>query len=203
MEKEEAPAKSLIAKLAEVMASLKHVPKRGRNDFHKYDYATEADIADAVREGLASRGIMMIPSVQSVTWREVEVKSGKQAIATLTVLYRFTDGTQDLEFVMVGEGQDSGDKAIYKAMTGATKYALLKFFLMSTGDDPEKDDEKKDAPKKAKESPPVTGLGEADLNEVMSAAKKGGAGFPVYSAGGLDAIARLGDLAASRRKDQP
>jgi hypothetical protein len=30
-----------------------------------------------------------------------------------------------------------GDKGIYKAITGANKYALLKPFLLETGDDPE------------------------------------------------------------------
>ena len=45
------PEPNLVQKLAGVMADVKHVPKNGRNDFHKYDYATEADIADAVRDG--------------------------------------------------------------------------------------------------------------------------------------------------------
>ena len=38
---------------------------------------------------------------------------------------------------VAGEGADVGDKAPYKAMTGALKYALLQSFLLSTGDDPE------------------------------------------------------------------
>src|SRR5262249_31856915 len=42
-----------------------------------------------------------------------------------------------------GEGLDGGDKAPYKAMTGALKYALLQSFLLATGDDPE--DERADS----------------------------------------------------------
>lgn len=38
-----------------------------------------------------------------------------------------------------GYGDDAGDKGIYKALTGAVKYALMKQFLVSTGDDPEGD----------------------------------------------------------------
>ena len=38
-----------------------------------------------------------------------------------------------------GEGLDAGDKAPYKAMTGALKYALLQSFLLPTGDDPEEE----------------------------------------------------------------
>jgi hypothetical protein len=37
---------------------------------------------------------------------------------------------------VAGEGADAGDKAPYKAMTGALKY-VLQSFLLSTGDDPE------------------------------------------------------------------
>ena len=32
---------------------------------------------------------------------------------------------------MAGEGADAGDKAPYKAMTGALKYALLQSFLLA------------------------------------------------------------------------
>lgn len=41
--------------------------------------------------------------------------------------------------VITGEGIDKGDKAGYKAYTGALKYYLANTFLVATGDDPEKD----------------------------------------------------------------
>ncbi|HYE89524.1 MAG TPA: ERF family protein [Terriglobales bacterium] len=130
-----APPKSLVTKLAEVMAEVERVAKRGRNDFHKYDYVTEADIAAAVREHMAARHLMMIPSVESLAWRA----DGK--IATLGVKFTIYDGDtgEMLPFLVYGEGQDSGDKATYKAMTGANKYALLKLFQIPTGDDPERE----------------------------------------------------------------
>ncbi len=45
-------------------------------------------------------------------------------------------------FSGAGAGNDRnkngvGDKGTYKAITGATKYALMKTFLLETGDDPE------------------------------------------------------------------
>ena len=144
----------LVAKLAWVMAGIKHVPKRGHNSFHGYDYATEADIADAVREGLAEQGVMIVPSVDKLEWREVETKNGKASIATLHVRFTVTDGPEKIEFLMIGEGLDSGDKAVYKAMTGAQKYMLLKLFLISTGDDPEADDKAEPAPKRNAEPQP-------------------------------------------------
>jgi hypothetical protein len=154
---------NLIQKLAGVMADVKHVPKNGRNSFHNYNYATEADIADAVRDGMAQRGVMLIPSVERCDWRTVKGKNGDQSIATLTVKFRATDGKDSIDFTVMGEGQDSGDKATYKAMTGATKYALLKLFLIPTGDDPERDEEEekpkrqsapRPAPQPSASSPP-------------------------------------------------
>ena len=43
------------------------------------------------------------------------------------------------ETVITGEGIDKGDKAGYKAYTGALKYYLANTFMVATGDDPEKD----------------------------------------------------------------
>lgn len=134
---------SLIRKLAEVMGTVGHVPKSGRNTFHNYDYATEADIVAAVRTGMSERALMLIPNVQKTEWTVVDrAKGGKDRLCTLTVRYTLHDGDsgETLEFDVVGEGQDAGDKATYKAFTGATKYALLKLFLIPTGDDPERDE---------------------------------------------------------------
>lgn len=38
---------------------------------------------------------------------------------------------------MWGQGVDSGDKGIYKAITGANKYFIYKLLNLPTGDDPE------------------------------------------------------------------
>lgn len=43
------------------------------------------------------------------------------------------------ETIITGEGMDKGDKAGYKAYTGALKYFLADTFMVATGDDPEKE----------------------------------------------------------------
>jgi ERF superfamily len=133
------PVKNLIQKAAAVMAVVQHVPKNGRNQFHNYSYATEADITECVRAEMANQGLMLIPSVQKVEWEKFETKNGRDRLCTLTLEFTLTDGIESRSFVVLGEGQDRGDKATYKAMTGGLKYALLKLFLIPTGDDPEKD----------------------------------------------------------------
>lgn len=131
--------RSLVRKLAEVMGEIERVPKSGHNSFHNYDFATEADIVAAVRTGMAKRHLMLIPSVQHKEFQAIATKNGNDRLCTLTVRFTIVDGDSgESEFFdVIGEGQDRGDKATYKAMTGATKYALLKLFLIPTGDDPE------------------------------------------------------------------
>jgi hypothetical protein len=136
--------KTLAAKLAEIMNEVESVPKRGRNDFHKYDYATEADIAGAIRGGLARRSIMLLPSVTA--WKDETRTSGERndkskTITTVDMVFSFIDGDtkERLDLPWVGRGEDSSDKGIYKALTGALKFFLMKAFLIPTGDDPEHD----------------------------------------------------------------
>ena len=134
--------KSLVMKLAEVMQEVKYVQKRGHNKFHNYKYATESDVAEKVREELAARHVIMIPNVVSQSSREHTNAKGKtEYIATITMEFRFMDGEtgEEISFHSVGEGQDSGDKAVYKAITGAQKYTLMRAFMIPTGDDPEAD----------------------------------------------------------------
>lgn len=149
--------RKLVKKLAEVMAIIKYIQKTGHNKFHNYRYVTEADVAERVREELSSRHIMLIPNVVDHQWREhTTAKGSREYITTLKMEFTFHDGEtgETITFNMVGEGQDSGDKGSYKAMTGAEKYALMKAFLIPTGDDPEAD-EGTDAKNSSKPPAPI------------------------------------------------
>jgi len=124
-----APA-HLAAKLAGVMAQVARVAKRGYNDFHRYSYGTEADITAAVRQALADARVFAFPTVRDVR-RESTLNS-------LWMDFTFVDGDTGESWTVSFPGQGD-DKGVYKAMTGALKYCLLKTFLIPTGDDPEGD----------------------------------------------------------------
>jgi hypothetical protein len=119
-----------------VMKEVGYVQKAGHNDFQNYKYATEADAIKAIRPAMLNHGLCMIPSVESVNQDEY-------GNTNVIMLYRIFDEEGNfLAFRAAGSGNDRnskgvGDKGIYKALTGASKYALLKTFLMETGDDPE------------------------------------------------------------------
>lgn len=138
----DAPPSRLAAKLAEVMGSINRIAKDGYNDFHKYAYATESSIVAAVRGLLAEQRVAITPSIGGYEIREIGNGDKKKLLFILKVSFTVRDGDSDETFVLdwLGTGEDSGDKALYKAMTGAEKYLLLKMFLIPTGDDPEATD---------------------------------------------------------------
>lgn len=143
--KEEQPKIGLVAKLAEVMGLMRNVPKEGFNKAQGYRFVREDDVARMASALLAERKVWIHQSVDSSELIDLyKTQSGMtMRMATVVMSFRFIDGetgetTEHQTFV--GTGADTGDKGIYKAMTGAEKYFLMKSFLISTGDDPEGDE---------------------------------------------------------------
>lgn len=125
------------------MKEVKYIQKTGYNSFHGYKYATEADVNEKVREELAKQNVIMLPSMVGHEMRPHINRSGATEYITLVDMeFKFVDGDTGEAFTvnMSGEGQDAGDKGIYKAIAGAQKYALMKVFMIPTGDDPEADE---------------------------------------------------------------
>ena len=139
------PEKTLIKKLARIMSKVERVAKNGENSFQHYKYAMEADLVDAIRPLLAAENIVVLPTlVESSRYQHTNAKENSVFITDVKVKWTFEDGDsgETRELVFPGCGQDSGDKGIYKALTGSEKYMLMKTFLIATGDDPEKDEGK-------------------------------------------------------------
>lgn len=130
----------LAAKIAKVMEAVGYVAKTGTNSAQGYKFVQASAVADKVREQLSKLNVSMTPTQIDVI-SEGTTPSGKQSLLTLRFTWTLTDGDsgETLSFQSVGTGADSGDKAAYKAATGALKYALLTGFLIPTGDDPEAD----------------------------------------------------------------
>jgi hypothetical protein len=129
--------KSLAKKLADIMAEVGHVPKRGHNAYHHYDYVRASDILDAVREKMAKAGIAVIPSILSASTEA----QGDGKLTSLWLEYTLIDSEtgETVKASMPGQGWDKGDKGVYKAITGSMKYFVTALFMVSSGDDPEAD----------------------------------------------------------------
>ena len=135
---------TLAARILKVIADVGPVEKDGFNTFSKYHYVTETGVLNAVRDACVKYGLCIVPDVVEVERYDVLTGSGKAAEAT-RVIVEFTlinadDNADSLKVRFPGYAQDTSDKSVYKAMTGATKYFFLKTFLIgSADDDPEND----------------------------------------------------------------
>ena len=133
------PRLNLRQKLAEVRRRIGYVQKRGHNERFNYSYVTAADIAGTMGDLLAELGVVVIPKLEDISYESVAGRGEPTRIARVVMAYTFADVDSGEQIVVkvAGQGLDPGDKAPYKAMTGALKYALLQCFLLATGDDPE------------------------------------------------------------------
>lgn len=158
------PAKAtLFGKMAVVMSAVKRVPKNGWNSFHKYNYPTETDLLEAVREILAEAGLAFFPTIleSERVLHEIHDKydKAKNKFKWFTrIKMEFTLGCTDtgetIKGVFHGEGQDDDDKGLYKAYTNTLKYFLRQTFLIPTGDVQPDDDGR---PMDAEYAPPSQG----------------------------------------------
>lgn len=119
--------------IVNVYKEVGYVQKDGKIAFGntKYNFAGEAAFIRAIRPAMVDNNLFMSPS-------KYEILSTVNGL--VTVYAEFTLTHKDGETIVVtsiGQGKDSGDKAIPKALTGALKYALRQLFLIETGDDPD------------------------------------------------------------------
>ena len=134
--------KNLAKKLLNVMDACSHVLKNGENSFHHYKYATSADVLEKVNAALVENGLCSIAVPEILDVVEVtNLKGNIERLATvkMDILLIDKDSGETVTLTGIGSGQDGGDKAVMKAQTAAIKYAYMLSLAISTGDDPEED----------------------------------------------------------------
>lgn len=137
------PAKSLAEALARIYADGgRYVQKTGQMQGGpaRYSYAKEGDFIAAIRPLMETHGVTIRPvRYEVLTNEEFTRKSGGSAYRVVVLAtFEFLHSSGDKATAQaIGEGQDNGDKAFNKAMTGAMKYVLRQSFCTETGDDPD------------------------------------------------------------------
>lgn len=143
--------KELAKKLVLAVKAIDAVEKRGKNEKQGYAYVRATDVASTVREVLAEQGIAFTyDCIDTERWEKVTNSGGTLFFVQLKIAVTFTeqDSGDSVTVGAIGWGMDSGDKAIYKAMTGALKYALRMNFLIPDELDPENDSDHPTEPRK-------------------------------------------------------
>lgn len=135
-----------------ITADLQTVAKNLTVDTGKnksYKAVSERDILDAVKPLETKHGVYSYPSARRVLESQVlESENEYQGKTTkrttfyerIETVYRFCNidnPTDYIDMTTFAEGIDSQDKGSGKAMTYADKYALMKAYKISTGDDPD------------------------------------------------------------------
>lgn len=129
--------------------------KGGKNDFDNYKYFSEAQYKELFTELFFESGLELKFNELSYETFENQGKQSNGRMPKLEfVLFDIDTGFYETTTI-TGEAIDKGDKAGYKAYTGALKYYLADTFMVATGDDPEKEspEEKMNTKTERKASP--------------------------------------------------
>lgn len=104
-----------------------------------YKAVTHDAVTGMVRAALIEHGVIIVPSVQGAMFHPKEPEA-KQRLYEATYQVEFINMDQPEERITINvnaHALDNGDKAPGKAMSYATKYAILKIFNIETGEDEE------------------------------------------------------------------
>lgn len=120
--------------LNRVMKDVRGVGKKGRNTQQNYSFRGIDDVLNAAGPAFREHGIVTIPMLQSVAYRDVKTTTGKAAReVTVEVRYEFYGPRGDfVPAVVPGESLDSGDKGVAKAMSVAYRIALIQVLALPT-----------------------------------------------------------------------
>lgn len=188
----------LIPALVEARKAMLPAGKGGMNDYDNYGYAREEDWHAATMPALLENGLVLLFStvVVSDAIERPTKKGGVEYNRTVHGVARLLHSSGEwIQVGCSGEGQDRGDKAIYKAITGMKKYGYATILALPTSDDPEKHrdkDEHDAAPTPKPPASPPKGNGPTAQPSPAAGAK---APPPVEEAieavGSLDNLPRL------------
>lgn len=143
---------NIYQKMAAITAELRTVGKNLMVETGKgkgYKAVSERDIIDAVKPLEEKHGVYSYPCARKVlesqTLESESTYNGNTTKKTtfftrIETTYRFVnvdDPGEFIETVTFAEGIDTQDKGSGKAMTYGDKYALMKAYKISTGDDPD------------------------------------------------------------------
>jgi len=126
--------KNIYQRILAVMESVNYIQKSDKKVNNQYSFASHDEVSRVLHPELVKHSIVVVPSIAG--WKQ----DGNRTEVDVDVAFVNADKPED-RFVVrtLGFGVDSQDKGPGKAVSYATKYAMLKTFVLETGDDPERD----------------------------------------------------------------
>jgi hypothetical protein len=126
--------KQIYTLIPKVMADIGAIGKDRKNEKQGYKFRGIDDVYNAANGALSKHGVFCVPEVLEET-RTERTNSNGTLLFYIAIKVKYTffapDGSS-IEAVVVSEGFDSGDKATFKSLSGAQKYAFLQIFCIPT-----------------------------------------------------------------------
>lgn len=126
-----------------IMKAVGIVGKNKKNETQKFMYRGVDDVMNALHPALVDNCVFIVPTI--IEYRREErktVKGGNLIYSICKISYRFcADDGSSIEVIAPGEGMDSGDKSINKAMAAAYKYACSQLLCIPTDEIKDSDSE--------------------------------------------------------------
>jgi len=149
--------KSIQEAMLAIYDEVGYVQKQ-KGQYLNYTFASEKEFIKALRPSMIEHGVFMFVGKMDQL-NQTEYTTGKGSLMLRStvhgiVTFSHISGTQ-ITVDAYGEGSDSGDKSLNKAMTDMYKYALRQTFMIETGDDPDKD-KQEPVTKKTEQSKTIT-----------------------------------------------
>lgn len=118
------------------------LPKGAHNEYDNYEYFSEAQYKELFTELFSEFGLeLFVNEIKYESFKGTDKQPFGRLVTLACTLIDIETGYSETSN-HTGEGLDRGDKAGYKATTGALKRFLSSTFLVATKDDPEREDEK-------------------------------------------------------------
>jgi hypothetical protein len=136
-------SKSIEAQLVEACEAIPGLRKLGTNETLEFDYLRIQELANALREQLHRRGIVMLPNdleCEVTYWDSVDGEGHPQRMADARVKTEFTfsQGRRNLKLTAFGAASDPNGYAVAIAQTMGLKSLLKRLSLIyGEEDDPE------------------------------------------------------------------
>ena len=130
-------APTAVAAFAAVMADVSAVGKDGRNQSQGYSFRGIDGVMNAVGPALRKHGVIIMPTTEDATYRDVLVGKNQTPQRECTVKVRYTvygPAGDSFSGAVYGEALDSGDKATAKAHSVAYRTFLLQALTIPTHD---------------------------------------------------------------------
>lgn len=120
-------------KIIQVMNSVSYLKKDGNVNFKStnYNYLSEEKVTSAISKARAEIGLLILPIKVDAH------RDGSNSSVVVTYAIMDAESGEKIEVQMAGQGSDSQDKGIAKALTQCFKYIQRQSFGIPTGDDPD------------------------------------------------------------------